>query len=418
MRSCGLRGRVAMIMVEHHAEMVLPMVDRAYVLVNGQVAYEGSARALEAERGVAGALARRCAAGRARGLIGRSAISEEGRSGKKRRQTCHRGWLNGVSLICGTPVADPSPENGGASARCPAPGRRTAGTPRMPETRPCRRRPGSGSRTRALREVVSFPAENRQSRRPKATDADRWPAVAGRGSCAMPMGVALTRPVAAAMAAAISGAAVARSGPNRPVRFRARLRARSGSASTMASRAAPPSEAAHAPRPRPRRRRRSAPRSPDRHPAGRDGSLRRNPRQSVLWPTRRPSESTTVLTAPIATPRRQLVQQRHHRLLARVRHVEAVEAHPFGRQQQIGKRRRGQLEPLEIDQPVDAAQAMLRRFLLVHTRACAKPGCPVRSGRAAGRSGAGRSSSASCLHAIGRRRRRRRACSGVATGRP
>ena len=42
-----LRGRVAMLIVEHHAETVLPMVDRAYVLVNGQVAYEGSARALQ-----------------------------------------------------------------------------------------------------------------------------------------------------------------------------------------------------------------------------------------------------------------------------------------------------------------------------------------------------------------------------------
>jgi ABC-type branched-subunit amino acid transport system ATPase component/ABC-type branched-subunit amino acid transport system permease subunit len=44
-----LRGRVAMVIVEHHAETVLPITDRAYVLVNGQVAYEGSARALEAD---------------------------------------------------------------------------------------------------------------------------------------------------------------------------------------------------------------------------------------------------------------------------------------------------------------------------------------------------------------------------------
>ena len=42
-----LRGRVAMVIVEHHAESVLPLVDRAYVLVNGRVAFEGSARALE-----------------------------------------------------------------------------------------------------------------------------------------------------------------------------------------------------------------------------------------------------------------------------------------------------------------------------------------------------------------------------------
>jgi branched-chain amino acid transport system ATP-binding protein len=43
----SLRGKVAMIIVEHHAETVLPIVDRTYVLVNGQVAYEGSALALE-----------------------------------------------------------------------------------------------------------------------------------------------------------------------------------------------------------------------------------------------------------------------------------------------------------------------------------------------------------------------------------
>ncbi|MBS0642067.1 MAG: ATP-binding cassette domain-containing protein, partial [Proteobacteria bacterium] len=42
-----LRGRVAMVIVEHHAETVLPLVDRAYVLVNGRVAFEGTARALE-----------------------------------------------------------------------------------------------------------------------------------------------------------------------------------------------------------------------------------------------------------------------------------------------------------------------------------------------------------------------------------
>ncbi|WP_428485664.1 ATP-binding cassette domain-containing protein [Rhodopila sp.] len=42
-----LHGRVAMVIVEHHAETVLPLVDRAYVLVNGQVAFEGTARSLE-----------------------------------------------------------------------------------------------------------------------------------------------------------------------------------------------------------------------------------------------------------------------------------------------------------------------------------------------------------------------------------
>jgi len=42
-----LRGKVAMVLVEHHAETVLPLVDRAYVLVNGQVAFEGTAKRLE-----------------------------------------------------------------------------------------------------------------------------------------------------------------------------------------------------------------------------------------------------------------------------------------------------------------------------------------------------------------------------------
>ncbi|MDE2582915.1 MAG: ATP-binding cassette domain-containing protein [Rhodospirillales bacterium] len=44
-----LRGTVAMVIVEHHAETVLPLVDRAYVLVNGQVAFAGSAPTLQAD---------------------------------------------------------------------------------------------------------------------------------------------------------------------------------------------------------------------------------------------------------------------------------------------------------------------------------------------------------------------------------
>jgi ABC-type branched-subunit amino acid transport system ATPase component len=41
-----LRGRVAMVLVEHHPEQVLSIVDRAIVLVNGRVAWEGEADAL------------------------------------------------------------------------------------------------------------------------------------------------------------------------------------------------------------------------------------------------------------------------------------------------------------------------------------------------------------------------------------
>lgn len=39
----ALRGRVAMVLVEHHVEQVLSIVERAVVLVNGRVAWEGSA---------------------------------------------------------------------------------------------------------------------------------------------------------------------------------------------------------------------------------------------------------------------------------------------------------------------------------------------------------------------------------------
>jgi branched-chain amino acid transport system ATP-binding protein len=44
-----LRGRIAMVIIEHHAESVLPLVDRACVLVNGRVTFEGTAKALEAD---------------------------------------------------------------------------------------------------------------------------------------------------------------------------------------------------------------------------------------------------------------------------------------------------------------------------------------------------------------------------------
>ncbi|WP_399697086.1 ATP-binding cassette domain-containing protein [Xenophilus sp.] len=44
-----LRRRVAMVLVEHHAEQVLAVVDRAVVLVNGRVAWQGDARELAAD---------------------------------------------------------------------------------------------------------------------------------------------------------------------------------------------------------------------------------------------------------------------------------------------------------------------------------------------------------------------------------
>ncbi|WP_297369278.1 branched-chain amino acid ABC transporter ATP-binding protein/permease [Acidocella sp.] len=44
-----LRARASLVIVEHHAESVLSIVDRAIVLVNGKVAYEGSAADLAAD---------------------------------------------------------------------------------------------------------------------------------------------------------------------------------------------------------------------------------------------------------------------------------------------------------------------------------------------------------------------------------
>jgi branched-chain amino acid transport system ATP-binding protein len=41
-----LRSRASLVIVEHHAETVLSIADRAYVLVNGQVVYDGQAAAL------------------------------------------------------------------------------------------------------------------------------------------------------------------------------------------------------------------------------------------------------------------------------------------------------------------------------------------------------------------------------------
>jgi len=51
-----LRGRVGMIIVEHHAETVLEIVDRVYVLVNGRIAYDGRAGDLRADAALQGRL--------------------------------------------------------------------------------------------------------------------------------------------------------------------------------------------------------------------------------------------------------------------------------------------------------------------------------------------------------------------------
>lgn len=51
-----LRERASIVIVEHNAEYVLPFADRAYVLVSGQVAFEGSAERLLAENELRGKL--------------------------------------------------------------------------------------------------------------------------------------------------------------------------------------------------------------------------------------------------------------------------------------------------------------------------------------------------------------------------
>jgi branched-chain amino acid transport system ATP-binding protein len=45
-----LRERASVVIVEHQADMVLPIADRVYVLVNGRVAYENTAEALEQDQ--------------------------------------------------------------------------------------------------------------------------------------------------------------------------------------------------------------------------------------------------------------------------------------------------------------------------------------------------------------------------------
>jgi len=46
----NLTTKASLVIVDHHAESVLAMADRAYVLVNGRVAYGGDAAALAADK--------------------------------------------------------------------------------------------------------------------------------------------------------------------------------------------------------------------------------------------------------------------------------------------------------------------------------------------------------------------------------
>jgi ABC-type branched-subunit amino acid transport system ATPase component len=47
-----LRQRASLIIVEHDAAAILQIADRAYILINGSVAFEGSADALSRDQGL------------------------------------------------------------------------------------------------------------------------------------------------------------------------------------------------------------------------------------------------------------------------------------------------------------------------------------------------------------------------------
>ena len=62
----------------------------------------------------------------------------------------------------------------------------------------------------------------------------------------------------------------------------------------------------------------------------------------------------------------QLVQQRDDRLLAGIRHVEPVEAHPLGGGQQLGQGFRTDAKLVDVDQLVDVTNTLLGALALVH----------------------------------------------------
>ncbi len=64
----------------------------------------------------------------------------------------------------------------------------------------------------------------------------------------------------------------------------------------------------------------------------------------------------------------QAVEQRDHRLLARMGDVEAGKACPLGRQQEVRQGFGVEVQGLEVDRLVDVAQALLGALALVHRR--------------------------------------------------
>ena len=91
--------------------------------------------------------------------------------------------------------------------------------------------------------------------------------------------------------------------------------------------------------------------------------------QSVLCPTRRPSFSTTVLTAPSARRLgREFIQQRDHGLLAGMGDVEACEAEALGRGEDFRQGALVDAERVQIDQLVDVAKSLLGALPFVQSR--------------------------------------------------
>ncbi|KGT03044.1 hypothetical protein JT30_4656 [Burkholderia pseudomallei] len=64
--------------------------------------------------------------------------------------------------------------------------------------------------------------------------------------------------------------------------------------------------------------------------------------------------------------RRQFVEMLDHPLLARMRDVQPVEAHPFGGREQLGQRVGRQPQRVEIDAPVHVVQTLPAPLRLVH----------------------------------------------------
>ena len=122
--------------------------------------------------------------------------------------------------------------------------------------------------------------------------------------------------------------------------------------------------------------------------SGTSGSPRRKlsakPNQSVLWPMRLPSRSSTVFTAPSARASGDsscssgMTACLHGCVM-----FSAGESHAFGRGQQIGQRIDAQLQLLPGRSACRCSAGHVRRLPPRAGRAPATPGCRRRSGRAA-----------------------------------